>query len=300
MFFLVMHRLSAFLPDVIEDGNFEQTQFANSHQLNSLCFAANKKYLDLALENPAITAVLTTPELVDDQAFSKALATSPNPEADFYALHNLLFQRYEMRPALIPGIDPSAQIHPSAFIDPYTRIAADVVIGPGAAIMSSSVLEAGVVIGPNAVIGADGHFFKKFDGRLVPVEHAGGVALRKGSQVLAGAVVSKSLHTDFTELGVESVVSVKSHIAHGCSIGTRTIIAGSSQVSGYSRIGDDCWVGPGVTVGNMLKIGNNVTIEAGSVVITNLEDRSRVSGNYALPHFKNMMDFARRRREQKK
>lgn len=294
-----MYQLDAFFEKTIHNGCFLQTQFANTDQPHSLCFAANERYIKIATDNPAISAIVTTLKLAETLSTSKGLVALDAPEASFYHLHNALARDHQMRPDISPRIDESAQVHPTAHVDPYTQIGADVVIGPGAVIMNGSVLEDGVVIGPNAVIGADGHFFKRFGDDLVSVAHAGGVWLRRQSHVLASAVVSKSLHTDFTQIGAESVVSVKSHVGHGCCVGDRTIIAGASQISGYTQIGNDVWIGPGVTIGNLLKIGDNASIEAGSVVITNLADGARVSGNYAVAHTINMIEFARKRRGRK-
>lgn len=294
-----MFRLSDFSASPLQDSSFSRTQFANTTQLDSLCFANSARYLKVAQDNPAVTAVVTTPALAPQWNCEKGLVTSNTPEEDFYRLHNCLVRDHAMRPPLTPGIATSAQIHPSAIVDPYSEVGPDVEIAAGAVVMAGSVLGTGSVIGPNAVIGADGHFFKRYQGQLFNVLHAGGVRLGAGAHVLAGAVVSKSLHPDFTEIGAQSVVSIKSHVGHGCVIGERTIIAGAAQISGYTRIGDDGWIGPGATVGNLLKIGNNIRIEAGSVVVEGLTDDARVSGNYAVRHATNMMEFARKRRGNK-
>ena len=140
------------------------------------------------------------------------------------------------------------------------------------------------------------NFYKKYNDGMFKVLHAGGVWLQESAQVLAGAVVSKSLHTDYTIIGAESVISIKSHVGHGCIVGKRSIVAGNAQISGYTKVGDDVWIGPSATVGNLLTIGNNVCIEIGSVVVANLADGERVSGNYALSHSKNMMNYVRMKR----
>lgn len=294
-----MHRLKNFFDVTDRDGSFVQTQFANTTQSNSLCFAATERYIDIARDNPAISAIITSPELVHRCRDDQAVAGVANPEKEFYRIHNEMAQNHQMRPALNPGIHETARIHKTASIDPYSQIDAHVEVGPNASVMSGSVLGENAVVGPNAVIGAEGHFFKRFDDNLVMVCHAGGVRLAAGAHVLAGAIVSKAMHTDFTEIGTQSVVSVKAHVGHGCKIGERTIIAGSAQISGYTSIGDDCWIGPSATVGNLLKVGNNVKIETGSVVIESLSDGARVSGNYAVKHATNMMEYARKRRGRK-
>lgn len=46
-------------------------------------------------------------------------------------------------------------------------------------------------------------------------------------------------------------------------------------------IGDNCYIGTGVTILGPVKIGNNVTIGAGSVVVRDIPDNAVVAGNPA-------------------
>jgi UDP-3-O-[3-hydroxymyristoyl] glucosamine N-acyltransferase len=291
-----MHRLSDFFERTERDGSFLQTQFANSSQPGSVCFVAADKYLRQVNGNPAIACVVTTEALAGNVDVAKGLAISPTPEKAFYQLHNRLVSEFQMRPKLEPFVDPSARIHPSAYVDKYVCIGPEVVVEPGAVVLGGTILKRGALVGPNAAIGADGHFYKRYDGHIFRVLHAGGVVLEQNAQVLSGGVVSKALHTDFTVIGLESVVSIKAHVAHGCKIGHRCIIAGNAQVSGYTEMDNDVWIGPSATIGNLLKIGEGASIEVGSVIIENLDAGRRVSGNFAIDHRSNMMDFARKRR----
>ncbi len=291
-----MHQLSDFFDAAQKNGKFKQTQFVNSDQPDSVCFVGASRYVQIANENPAITCVVTTPELAKEIEQSKGLVVVDSAEETFYRLHNLLCEQQQMRPALNPGIAETAKIHPRAYVDEYVEIGEDVEIDVGAVVLSGTVLEDGVRIGPNAVIGAEGHFFKRFPSELFCVKHAGGVRLRRGVHVLAGAVVSKALHSNFTEIGEQSVVSVHAHIAHGCSIGSRTIIAGNSQIAGYTSVGNNVWIAPSVTVGNLREIGDDAKLEIGSVVIEDIDKGERVSGNFAVPHARNMFSHVRRKK----
>ncbi|GAB4296019.1 MAG: hypothetical protein Kow0096_13220 [Thiohalomonadaceae bacterium] len=275
------------------DGAFVRTQFANTVQKDSFCFVLGEKYLAQANANPNITCVITNGALADGVASDKGLVLTDRPEEDFYRLHNELFKVHGMAPAMAFGVGKTAVIEPTATVSDKCSIGEGVYIGHHAVIADYSVIEDGAWIGPNTVIGADGHFFKRYANTLFKVEHAGGAMIGRNAQILAGAIVSKALHTDFTVVGAGTVVSVQAHVGHGCIIGSNTILAGNVQVSGYTTIGNDAWIGPSAVISNLLHVGDRVRVEIGSVVVKNVPDDGHVSGGFAMEHRKNLREYAR-------
>lgn len=287
-----MLKLSDFCTQVLHDGIFLQTQFANSNMLESLCYVTQKKYLFQVKKNPNISCVIVPESLADEFPESVGIAISKTPERDFYALHNQLFLNDHMVPEMPFQQSLGAQIHPSAVVSKKTYIGSGVRIGAGVIVEDYSYISDGVCVDSGAIIGSSGHYFKQYDGILFKVEHAGGVWLEEGVQILSGAVVSKSLHSDFTRVGKDTVVSINAHVGHGCVVGERCTLTGNVQVSGFTSIGDDVWIGPSATIGNLLTIGDKARIEIGSVVIKNVSAGERVSGNFALDHRANIRDFS--------
>lgn len=51
-------------------------------------------------------------------------------------------------------------------------------------------------------------------------------------------------------------------------------------------IGDNVWIGPGVTITNGIEVGNKASISIGSVVTKSVNDGSTVTGNFAIDHSK--------------
>lgn len=287
--------LSQFFADaVLREGSFCLTQFAGSRQAKSLCYVAHEKYLEQAVNNQHVSCIVTTPQLAARVPEDKGVAVSDAPEESFYRLHNRLFLDGQMHPSMDFAIDASARVHPTAVVSDKVWIGKNVVVGPNAIIEPYSHLSDDVWVGPAAIVGASGHYYKRFAKKLFRVEHAGGVWLGEGAQLLAGSIVSKSVHPDFTVVGDETVISINSHVAHGCHIGKRCTLTGYVQVAGYTTIGDDVWVGPSATIGNLRIIGDGARIEIGSVVIQDVKPGERVSGNYSLPHVKHMRDYAAR------
>ena len=255
---------------------------------NTLGLALTEKYLRAANENAAVTCIVTSEEMAPRMRPDLGVVVAANPQEAFYRIHNEMVRDRGMRPSFSEGIDPSARIHPSAIIEDGVSIGPNVVIEAGAIVKRNTVLEDGVLVSTGCLVGVEGHFYKRFGESFVRIEHGGGVLIRKGSQVLAGAIVQKSLYPNFTEIGTETVISVGARVAHGVRIGDRCIVTGSVQIAGYTRIGNDVWIGPSAVVGNLITIGDGCRIEIGAVVTKSMPAGARYSGPFAMPHTRNL------------
>jgi len=292
----MVFKLSDHLAHIERDGGFSQTQFANTVMPSSLCYVGKERYLNQANNNPNISCLVVPEVLAPKVSLDKGCAVENRPEQAFYQFHNYAYLSGKMAPNMLFMKSKDATIHPTAVVSNRTYIGARVKIGAHAVIEDYCYIGNDVVIESSAIIGSSGHYYKQYGGRLFRVEHAGGVWLESGVQVLAGAVISKSLHADFTIVGKDTVVSINAHVGHGCKVGERCTITGNVQVSGYTTIGNNVWIGPSSTIGNLLTIGDNSRIEIGSVVIQDLPPNSRVSGNFALNHKLNVREYTYKKR----
>lgn len=288
-----MIKLSDCFTTYERNGSFTQTQFANTTAPNSLCYAEKQIYVAQLNKNSNISCVITKKNLGSMVSEQKGLVVDDNPAQLFYELHNELYRSLKMKVDMPYGRGRNSQCHPSAIISEKSYIGSNVKIGAGVIIEESSYIDDDVQVESGAIIGSPGHYYKNFDNQIFRVEHAGGVKLCSRAQILSGAIISKSLHTDFTVIGSDSVISVNAHIGHGCKVGKRCIVAGGAQVSGYTNIGENTWIGPSATLGNLITIGRHCKIEIGAVVIKDLEDFSHVSGNFAQRHSKNIKSYAK-------
>ena len=268
------------------DAAFRNTDFAHGDSEQILCLAMGKKYVKVANDNPNVSCVVTLPELAGELRSDVGVVVADQPDQVFYTAHNQLFDVGGFRIAFPDFADPSAEIHPTAVIEPGCWIGANVVIGAQAVIHTGTLIEDDVTIGAGALIGIEGHFTKRFEGRAVPVRHAGGVRIGKASTVAAGGLVQRALHQTMTEIGTQTFLAPAVHISHGVRVGDHCTIAGSSQIAGYTTIGNEVWIGPSCVVGNLLTVGDRSRIEIGSVVVKSLAEGSRVSGFFAGPHTK--------------
>jgi UDP-3-O-[3-hydroxymyristoyl] glucosamine N-acyltransferase len=288
------HSLGEFLDgSIVREGRFRQTGFAESMLAGTLCLVANPKYAAVASDNPNCTCAITTPSLASELRRDLGVAISQEPARLFYDVHNELVRNRGMKPAMPVGVAASARVHPTAVVEDDCFIGEHVTIDAFAVVKRNSWLAEGVFIGAGAAISVEGHFYKRFDGKLYRVEHGGGVRIGARSEILAHAIVQKALHMDFTTIGEDVVLGPGSHVGHGVTVGDRTTIAGGAQVAGYTKIGEDVWIGPGAVITNRTSIGSRARIEVGAVVGGPVGADARYSGAFAVPHTQNLRAQAR-------
>jgi len=184
-----------------------------------------------------------------------------------------------------------AGIHPTAIIDcdrtfiakdveigPYTWIKGECSIGENTRIGSHVHIEGKVVIGKNvcilslATIGAAATgYVRNEEGELEYMPQLGGVFIADDVGIGSRVNVHRGALED-TTIGQGSVIGVSCNVGHNVVIGKHTGIAGKSNLGGKTRIGDYCNIGLSVVTVPSIRIGNNVTIGAGSVVTKDVED----------------------------
>lgn len=288
-----MKKLSSFI-NCIRDSNVSHTYYSNCSIPNSVCFVLNLEYLKIANSNNNIVAIITTKELSEDVCQDKGLVVSENPKKDFFYLHNELLKNGLNHLEVKNSIDPTAKIADTAKIYHNVSIGKNVLIEDFVVINSNSIIEDNTYIAQNVVIGARGMHNTLIDGEFLHVEDAGGVWIGSDCEILAGAVIQKSYFAEFVKIGNKSKISVGVKIGHGCTVGERTLIAGSSQVAGYNTIGNDVWIGPSSVISHGLNIGNRAQIKIGSVVVKDIKENEVVSGNFAYKHSQRLRNFAKK------
>lgn len=102
------------------------------------------------------------------------------------------------------------------------------------------------------------------------------VDIDEGTVIMPGSIVNVG-----SVIGKNCIVNSGSIIEHDCKIGNHCHIAPGVHISGEVEIDDLSFVGIGSTVIQGVKIGKNVTIGAGSVVIRDITENTIVVGNPA-------------------
>lgn len=102
--------------------------------------------------------------------------------------------------------------------------------------------------------------------------------VENGTSIMAGCIINSD-----SRIGKGCIVNTSTSIDHDCNIGNFVNIGPGCRLAGGVTIGDETELGTGVTVIPNVTIGKNCIVGAGSVVIRDIPDGSRVAGVPAKP-----------------
>lgn len=274
--------------------NVKQTAFTWTESPESLCLAVNTKYYAEAFKNKNIRAIIAPLKAISEINPDQCVIVADNAAELFYCLHNMALHTMVGLPVknTMHEISETATIADTSIIAKNVGIGDNVEIGHGCIIQENTIILDGTVIGPKCVIGVDGFFSKNIRGQKTHIRHFGGVHIGRNCKLHSGLVISRSVnHGEFTEIGDDVHIGHKTAIAHDCKIGKGTNISVNALLSGRTIVGKNCWVGASASISNACKIGDNAYIRIGSVVISDVEEKGQVSGNFAYNHIKQLKRY---------
>jgi len=268
------------------DGEFESLGLVTYATSSMLAFLENEIYLPRFLQNPYITCVITNKDLVAGLPEKYGIAISDYPRKAFYELHNYLATKTNFYWTDFDSeISNEAIIYPNTYIPPKNvRIGRGTIIEPGATILERSIIDEDVIIRAGCTIGTQGFEFKRIEGSVLSVSHAGSVRICNRVEIQANCAISRPIFGGFTEIGEDTKLDNLVHIAHNVRVGKRCFIAACAMIAGSVTIGDDVWIGPGSSISSEVNIGEHAQITIGSVVTKDVKSGQRVTGNFAIEH----------------
>ena len=223
-----------------------------------------------------------------------------------------LFQEKATVPA---GIDPSAVVHRSAYVDENASIGplcvlsegasvsagavlrANVFVGKGVSIGEDSVIEPGVVIyrgcsigkraliHGNVVIGADGfgHIPASKERRIVKVPQIGGVRICDDVEIGANTSIDRGTIGD-TVIGDGTKIDNHIQIGHNVFIGKDCLLAAQVGIAGSAVLEDRVVMAARSGVQDHTRVGSDSVVAALGGVTKDLPSGSLVSGFPARDH----------------
>lgn len=260
-----------------------------------LSFLANPKYRS-ALADTAASVVVVGGRDAETVRGTALVARDP------YLAFARISALFDVQPACVPGIHPTAvvdataRVDPDAEIGPLVVIDAGATIGAGARIAAHSHVGLNVVIGegtrlegrnwigPNCivgarcrlnagcVIGARGFGLAPTPDGWEEVPQLGRVVIGDDVEIGANACVDRGAIDDTV---IESGAKLDDlvMVAHNCRIGARTAIAAQTGMAGSTTIGARCLIGGAVGISGHLTIGDDVVLLGRSMVTHSLPEK---------------------------
>jgi sugar O-acyltransferase (sialic acid O-acetyltransferase NeuD family) len=105
--------------------------------------------------------------------------------------------------------------------------------------------------------------------------------IKVGTVVMANAVVNP-----FSHIGPSCIINTKSVVEHDCRLAQGVHISPNASLAGGVEVGENSWIGIGSQVKQLVEIGREVTVGAGTTVINHVPDFHTVVGSPAKQLFK--------------
>lgn len=210
------------------------------------------------------------------------------------------------------GIDPRAQVHPTAQLGEGVSVQSFAVIGAGSVLGARCQVHCGVVVGrrcrigddvvlyphvvlydgtllgnrvtvhANSVIGADGFGYRFHNGRYVKVPHLSHVEIGDDVEIGACSTIDRGTFSP-TRIGEGTKIDNQVQVAHNCQIGRHNAFASKVGIGGSTRTGDYVALAGHVGVADHVEIGERVLVGGKSGVVSDLAANGRYLGLPAIP-----------------
>lgn len=269
--------------------NFGKIEEATAGQIS---FLANPKYESYLYTTSASIVIIGAQQ----QLKEKIKATIIRVPDAYAAFATLLTKYQELKTQQLEGIQspsfiaPSAKIGANHFIAAFAyinegatlgehvKIFPNVVIGenvkignhvtiyPGVVVYADCVIGNHVTIHSGTIIGSDGFgFAPKEDGSYQKVPQLGNVVIEDHVEIGANTTIDRAtIGSTIIRKGVKLDNQIQ--IAHNAEIGTNTVIAAQTGVSGSTKIGDNVMIGGQVGLTGHIHVADGVKIAAKSGV----------------------------------
>lgn len=247
-----------------------------------LSFIDDAKYVGLVNSNESIAAIFVTKDIERELRSGIDKIVVDDPRWCFFSLVNYLANSKKRERSKISN---KAVIAEGATIAPFGVVIEDnVVVEPGVIVMQDVTIREGVVVRAGAVLGVDGFEHKKTSKGLLTVVHDGELVVERNAEIGPNNTIIKGFSYRATIVGEDTKLDALVHYAHGVQSGKRCLIAANAMIAGHVTLGDDVWVGPSASISNRINVGDGAFITIGSVVVRDVGNGQKVTGNFAIPH----------------
>ncbi len=200
----------------------------------------------------------------------------------------------------MPDIHPTAIVAPGAAVDgacvgPWCHVGPEVVLEPGARLISHVVVDgrtrigAGAVLYPFASVGLAPQDLK-YRGEPTGTEIGPGTQIREHCTIHRGTAGGGGV----TRVGAGCLLMAVVHVAHDCVVGDNVIIANNVVMGGHVEIGANAVIGGAAALHQFVRIGRGAMVGGVSGVEADVIPYGSVLGNRARLVGLNLVGLQRR------
>jgi UDP-3-O-[3-hydroxymyristoyl] glucosamine N-acyltransferase len=173
------------------------------------------------------------------------------------------------------SIGNNSKIFPGAYIAENVRIGNNTTIHAGVKIYEDCVIGNDVIIHAGTVIGSDGFgFAPQPDGSYQKVPQIGNVIIEDQVEIGANTTIDRAtMGSTIIKKGVKLDNLIQ--IAHNVEIGSQTVIAAQTGISGSTKLGQKIMIGGQAGIAGHLTIADGVKIAGGAGVTKNLDGEGK-------------------------
>ena len=246
---------------------------------------AESRFVDRVASTGASCVLISQNDLPDGGFDQTTTIIVANPKAAFARAAEWMVPRTRRAPGVHPTavIGENVQLDDAVHVGAYTVINDDVrvgaqssiypgcyigrncIIGSESTIHANVVLYDGVEIGDRVtlhagvVLGSDGFGYVRDGDEYIKFPQAGRLSIQDDVEIGANSTIDRgSLGATVIERGTKLDNLV--HVAHNVRIGSRTVIAAQTGVSGSCDIGDDA------VIAGQVGVADHVRIDSGAIV----------------------------------
>ncbi|WP_266202578.1 UDP-3-O-(3-hydroxymyristoyl)glucosamine N-acyltransferase [Pontibacter kalidii] len=186
-------------------------------------------------------------------------------------------------------IGSNVRIFPQAYIGDNVQIGDNTTIFAGVKLYANTVVGSNCTIHSGAVIGSDGFgWAPQPDGTYKAVPQIGNVVLEDDISIGANTAIDCAT-MGATIIRKGSKIDNLVQIAHNVEVGTDTVIASQTGISGSTKIGNNCVIAGQVGVVGHITIANKTTIGAQSGVSKSVKEEGLIiQGSPAFDYKQNL------------
>jgi len=313
------HEISLLLNGTVEgDPQVTVNRLAKIEEAStgSISFLANPKY-EQYLYTTSASVVLVNNDFTATEPVKSTLIRVENA----YSAITVLLERYNTIKLNKSGIEQPSFVHPTAKIGddcyigafayvgqgvkmgkkckiyPHVYLADNVVLGdnvtlfPGVVVYFDCIIGNNVIIHSGAIIGSDGFgFAPNPDGTYSKIAQIGNVVLEDDVEIGSNTTIDRATMGS-TIIRKGAKLDNLLQIAHNVEIGSNTVIAAQTGISGSTKVGDNCVIGGQVGMVGHINVAKGSQIMAKSGINKNIVEENKKWGG--IPFFSSYMENMR-------